>query len=171
MDHDFQEPADGAHYDPNDYLLDYGDDDEEHDSMTSDSASSPATQYSLVSPWTASDYSLAHASSFATDSTTALVIATAIGSPETAASPTDFAIELTPEGLESFLMDDLGEIMSHKRYFCSDCGRSFTRPQDLKRHRNAKHTHRFEHCCPFPNCSGRFARSDVLERHRRNVHQ
>jgi uncharacterized Zn-finger protein len=157
MNDDFQEPANGAHHD------------EEHNAMTSDSASSPITQYFLANPWTATDYSLVHA--FATDSTTAIAIAAAIASSGTTASPTNIVIDLTPAGLDSFLMDDLDEIMSHEKCICSDCWRSFTRPQELKRHRNAKHTHEVEHRCPFPGCSGRFARSDVLKRHRSNVHQ
>ncbi|SAM01612.1 hypothetical protein [Absidia glauca] len=173
MDDDFQEPADGAHYNPNDYSIDHGDDDEEHNAMTSDSASSPITRYFLANPWTAADDSLAHATSFAlaTDSTTAIAIAAAIASPGTAAAPTNIAIDLTPAGLNSFLMDDLDEIMSHERCICSDCWCSFTRPQDLDRHRNAKHTHKVRHHCPYPGCSGCFARSDVLRRHLTNVHQ
>jgi uncharacterized Zn-finger protein len=173
MDNDFQEPADGAHYDPNDYLVDYDDDDNELYAMTSDSASSSDTQQSLDSPRTPVDDSFAHATSFAfaPDSTIAIAIAAAIASPETAASPTNIAIDLTPAGLESFLMDGLDEIKSQKRWFCSDCWRSFSRPQELKRHRNAKHTHEVEHRCPFPGCSGRFARSDVMKRHLSKVHQ
>ncbi|SAM01619.1 hypothetical protein [Absidia glauca] len=127
MDDDFQEPADVAHYNPNDYSIDHGDDDEEHNAITT--------------------------------------------SPGTAASPTNIAIDLTPAGLNSFLMDDLDEIMSHERCICSDCWCCFTRPQDLNRHRNAKHTHEVNHRCPFPGCSGRFARLDVLRRHLSNVHQ
>ncbi|SAM01602.1 hypothetical protein [Absidia glauca] len=170
---DIQETANGAHYDPNDYSADYGDGDEEHNAMTSDSASSPVTQHFLVNPWTAADDSLAHATSFAlaTDSTTAIAIATAIASPGTATAPTNIAIDLTPAGLDSFLMDDLDVIMSHEKCICSDCWCSFTRPQDLNRHRNAKHTHKVRHRCPYPGCSGRFARSDVLRRHLTNVHQ
>ncbi|SAM01603.1 hypothetical protein [Absidia glauca] len=95
MNDDVQEQAIDAHYDPND--------DEEHNAM------SPVTQYFLANPWTAADDSLAHATSFAlaTNSTIAIAIAAAIASPGTAAAPTNIAIDLTPAGLDSFLVDDL----------------------------------------------------------------
>ncbi|SAL97061.1 hypothetical protein [Absidia glauca] len=181
----FQEQADGDYYEFHDYVIDYWNDDEELDVMTSQSASeastphppspqlslSPGTQHSPTRPcWTVADCYLPHATSSAIASTTAIAIATAITSPEAAVSPVKIKIRQTPAGLKRLMMDDLDEIVGHKRYFCPNCGRSFSRRQDLNRHWSSTHTNKLKYPCSFPGCAKRFARSDVMKRHLRNVH-
>jgi uncharacterized Zn-finger protein len=190
MDHNnFQEQADGDYYEFHDYVIEYSDDDEELDAMTSHDASeastphpptpqlslSPGTQYFPTNPcWTVADGYLPHATisapTSAIASTTVIAIATAIASPEAAASSTKIKFKQTPAGLKRFMMDDLDEIMGHERHFCPNCGRSFSRKQDLNRHWNSTHTNKLGYPCPFPGCDKRFARSDVMKRHLRNVH-
>ncbi|SAL97054.1 hypothetical protein [Absidia glauca] len=190
MGHDnFQEQVDGDYYEFHDYVVNHWDDDEELDVMTSDSASeastphpptpqfalSPDTRQFPTSPcWTVPDCYLAHATSSAPTSaiasTTAIAIATAIASPEAAASPTKAKIKQTLAGMKRFLMDDLDEIMGHERHFCPNCRRSFSRKQDLNRHWNSTHSNKLNYLCSFPGCTKRFARSDVMQRHLRNVH-
>ncbi|SAL97065.1 hypothetical protein [Absidia glauca] len=184
-----QEQADGDYDEFHDYVVNHWDDDEEIDEMTSQSASeaptphpptpqlslSPGTQHFPTSPcWTAVDGYLAHATSsastYAVASTTAIAIATAIASPEATASLTKIKIKQTAAGLKRFLMDDLDEIMGHERHFCLNCRRSFSRKQDLNRHWNSTHTNKLKYPCSFPGCTKRFARSDVMQRHLRNVH-
>ncbi|SAL97075.1 hypothetical protein [Absidia glauca] len=190
MNHDnSQEQADGDYYEFHDYIVNHWDDDGEPDEMTSQSASgastphpstpqlslSPGTQHFPTSPcWTAVDGYLAHATSSAPTSaiasTTAIAIATAIASPEATASPTKIKIKQTAVGLKRFSMDDLDEIMGRERHFCPNGCRSFTRKQDLNRHWNSAHTNELNYPCSFPSCDKRFARSDVMKRHLRNVH-
>ncbi|SAL97057.1 hypothetical protein [Absidia glauca] len=190
MDHDnFQKKADGDYDEFHDYVINHWDGDEELDEMTSQSASkastphpptpqlslSPGTQHFPDNPfWTVEDGYLAHATSSAPTSaiasTTAIAIATAIDSPEAQASPTKIKIKHTAPGLKRFLMDDLDEIMDHERHFCPNCRRSFSRKQDLNRHWNSAHTNKLDYPCSFPGCTKRFARSDVMQRHLRNVH-
>ncbi|SAL97058.1 hypothetical protein [Absidia glauca] len=188
MDHDnFQKKADGDYDEFHDYVIDYCDDDEELDAMTSQGASeastphpltpqlalSPGTRRLPTSPcWTVADGYLATSSTptSAIASATAIAIATAIDSPEAQASPTKIKIKQTAAGLKRFLMDDLDEIMGHERHFCPNCRRSFSRKQDLNRHWNSAHTNKLDYPCPFPGCIKCFARSDVMKRHLRNVH-
>jgi uncharacterized Zn-finger protein len=99
-------------------------------------------------------------------STTAIAIAAAIASPEAAASPTMIKIKPTAKGLNKFLQGDILGILGHKkRSLCPVCGESFSRKQDLERHRLTKHTNELNYPCP--GCTKRFARSDVMKRHSR----
>ncbi|SAL97031.1 hypothetical protein [Absidia glauca] len=199
--HDFKETTDDDDYDPNDYLNDYGDDDEEHDDMTSENASTscPPTPRSMSfksppqaalslehdpafhgpfessgvetchmgHPETIADFSLPTPAS-----AIAIAIATAINSPEAASTPTKIKIMHTPTGLKRFLQGDILGILGHKkRSLCPECGESLSRPQDLKRHMLTKHTDEFRHPCSFFGCTKRFVRSDVMNRHLRNVHR
>jgi uncharacterized Zn-finger protein len=167
------------------------DEEEEIDAVTSDSnsnASTPypptprsfrsppeialsqSTQYSLTNPLTGAECSLSPTSAIASAiaSTTAIAVAAAIASPEATASPTKIKIKQTPKGLKKFLQGDILGILGHKkRSLCPDCGESFSRPQDLKRHRLAKHTNELNYPCPISSCTKRFARSDVMIRHSR----
>ena len=47
-------------------------------------------------------------------------------------------------------------------YACDVCGATFTRPQNLKRHRESQHTS-MEHICPY--CGKSYTRVDSLKRH------
>ena len=47
-------------------------------------------------------------------------------------------------------------------HVCDDCGATFTRPQNLKRHRESQHTST-EHICPY--CEKSYTRVDSLKRH------
>ncbi|SAL97055.1 hypothetical protein [Absidia glauca] len=190
MDHDnFQKQADGDYHEFHDYVINYWDDDDELDVMTSQSASrastphpptpqlslSPGTQHFPTNPfWTVADCYLAHATSSAPTpaiaSTTAIAIATVIASPESTASPTKIKIKQTAAGLKRSRMDDLDKTIGRERHFCPNCNQSFTRKQDLNRHGNSAHSNQLAYPCPSPGCTKRFARSDVMKRHLRNVH-
>ncbi|KAI9368561.1 hypothetical protein BJX61DRAFT_211464 [Aspergillus egyptiacus] len=60
-----------------------------------------------------------------------------------------------------------------KPYACEDCGKSFTRPADLKRHQSTVHYPVFQNC-PVPDCSRKdnngFPRRDHLVEHLRSYH-
>jgi uncharacterized Zn-finger protein len=47
-------------------------------------------------------------------------------------------------------------------HICDVCGATFTRPQNLKRHRESQHT-TMEHICPY--CGKSYTRVDSLKRH------
>jgi uncharacterized Zn-finger protein len=47
-------------------------------------------------------------------------------------------------------------------HVCDVCGAAFTRPQNLKRHRESQHTS-MEHICPY--CGKNYTRVDSLKRH------
>lgn len=104
----------------------------------------------------------------ATASDDAAAIATAMATPEAAAPLTDIRVELSPTGLENFLMHDLYEIMGIQRYYCPECGESYSRPQDRRRHLNSKHTKRVTFACTFPGCDRRYTRPDVQLKHSRS---
>ncbi|KAL2014847.1 hypothetical protein VTN00DRAFT_2372 [Thermoascus crustaceus] len=60
-----------------------------------------------------------------------------------------------------------------KPFQCDDCGRSFTRLADLRRHSSSVHYPVFQNC-PVPNCSRKgtngFPRKDHLIEHMRSYH-
>ncbi|KKK17283.1 hypothetical protein AOCH_003914 [Aspergillus ochraceoroseus] len=60
-----------------------------------------------------------------------------------------------------------------KPYACDDCGKSFTRPADLKRHQTTVHYPVFQNC-PVAGCSRKdgngFPRRDHLVEHLRSYH-
>ncbi|KAL2868625.1 C2H2-type zinc finger protein [Aspergillus lucknowensis] len=60
-----------------------------------------------------------------------------------------------------------------KPYGCEDCGKSFTRPADLKRHQSTVHYPVFQNC-PVADCSRKdnngFPRRDHLVEHLRSYH-
>ncbi|KAL4781469.1 hypothetical protein BJX76DRAFT_335267 [Aspergillus varians] len=60
-----------------------------------------------------------------------------------------------------------------KPFGCEDCGKSFTRPADLKRHQSTVHYPVFQNC-PVPDCSRKdsngFPRRDHLVEHLRSYH-
>ncbi|KAL5343392.1 hypothetical protein BJX70DRAFT_167750 [Aspergillus crustosus] len=60
-----------------------------------------------------------------------------------------------------------------KPYACEDCGKSFTRPADLKRHQTTVHYPVFQNC-PVADCSRKdsngFPRRDHLVEHLRSYH-
>ncbi|BCS29219.1 C2H2-type zinc finger protein [Aspergillus puulaauensis] len=60
-----------------------------------------------------------------------------------------------------------------KPYACDDCGKSFTRPADLKRHQTTVHYPVFQNC-PVSDCSRKdgngFPRRDHLVEHLRSYH-
>ncbi|KAL4881078.1 hypothetical protein BJY04DRAFT_218596 [Aspergillus karnatakaensis] len=60
-----------------------------------------------------------------------------------------------------------------KPYACDDCGKSFTRPADLKRHQTTVHYPVFQNC-PVADCSRKdnngFPRRDHLVEHLRSYH-
>ncbi|KAL4926857.1 C2H2-type zinc finger protein [Aspergillus undulatus] len=60
-----------------------------------------------------------------------------------------------------------------KPYPCTDCGKAFTRPADLKRHQTTVHYPVFQNC-PVPDCSRKdsngFPRRDHLVEHLRSYH-
>ncbi|KAL2801287.1 hypothetical protein BJX66DRAFT_5914 [Aspergillus keveii] len=60
-----------------------------------------------------------------------------------------------------------------KPYACDDCGKSFTRPADLKRHQSTVHYPVFQNC-PVADCSRKdnngFPRRDHLIEHLRSYH-
>ncbi|KAL4920979.1 hypothetical protein BDW62DRAFT_175670 [Aspergillus aurantiobrunneus] len=60
-----------------------------------------------------------------------------------------------------------------KPYACDDCGKSFTRPADLKRHQSTVHYPVFQNC-PVADCSRKdgngFPRRDHLVEHLRSYH-
>ena len=52
----------------------------------------------------------------------------------------------------------------HYKYPCDICGKKFTRPQHVTRHK-LLHTGERPHTCPRDNCDKSFAREDKLKYH------
>ncbi|SAL97039.1 hypothetical protein [Absidia glauca] len=104
--------------------------------------------------------------------------------PTIASAPFPASRIMTIDELTVFLMHDIQDIMKmphlndrnagtaqRTTFPCPSCGSHFYRPQERRRHIISRHTKARDYHCTHESCHRSFARSDVLKRHRRNVHR
>ncbi|KAL3444848.1 fungal-specific transcription factor domain-containing protein [Aspergillus insuetus] len=62
-------------------------------------------------------------------------------------------------------MADTTELDSYRPFACSECSKSFTRSENLQRHKRARHSGTTRKPFECAGCHARFSRSDVFKRH------
>ncbi|KAJ0417798.1 fungal-specific transcription factor domain-containing protein [Aspergillus carlsbadensis] len=62
-------------------------------------------------------------------------------------------------------MADTTELDSYRPFSCSECSKSFTRSENLQRHKRARHNGNTRKPFECAGCHARFSRSDVFKRH------
>ncbi|KAL4900900.1 hypothetical protein BDW74DRAFT_187984 [Aspergillus multicolor] len=63
------------------------------------------------------------------------------------------------------MAETYGESAAYRPFICSECSRSFTRSENLQRHKRARHGGSSRKSFECAGCRARFSRSDVYKRH------